>query len=72
MSPIEQMLLTIVFMIAAWWLGRDNGLQRGREEMSRVFYLAIEQLGLTMTVEGNRFVIREQGKEKAAVELQEE
>jgi len=72
MSPIEQMLLTIVFMIAAWWLGRDNGLQRGREEMSRVFYLAIEQLGLTMTVEGNRFVIREQGKEKAAVELKEE
>jgi len=72
MSPIEQMLLTIVFMIAAWWLGRDNGLQRGREEMSRVFYLAIEQLGLAMTVEGNRFVIREQGKEKAAVELKEE
>jgi hypothetical protein len=67
MDPITQTIITLAIAGAAWWLGRLEGENKGINEGTAMFMLALNKIGLTIIATENEIKIVEIGETKTVI-----
>jgi hypothetical protein len=67
MDPITQTIITLAIAGAAWWLGRLEGENKGINEGTAMFMLALNKIGLTIIATENEIKIVEIGETRTVI-----